>query len=306
VVVAFGLGSGSGHVHCLWSNRFISGIDYYTRREVFESLRIYFISRFCIGLILLIGLWDIAHAAFLQLLACKEPPCDGFEARWISQVSWKYHVLTPAPGCSGPATKFVHFYSVYSTPCVLSTMSEKTLFLRAEFWCRKMSTSNSWPLQHITLHSPEHFQVACPENLALRSVSQLIEPAQHLEFKASQDSVKRLDAFPYLEHIDNICRVIVSTTATSSAMDENICWHWSSTEWLHCWAMGMRHAGFPWDERTKQSILPVRDACRVQIYLLWNPEAGHEDVQWQRTEGRKHHSALPMLQEWEWRPEACG
>jgi hypothetical protein len=27
-----------------------------------------------------IALWDIAHAAFLQLLASKEPPCDGVEA----------------------------------------------------------------------------------------------------------------------------------------------------------------------------------------------------------------------------------
>jgi len=39
------------------------------------------------GFILFIVLWDIAHAAFLQLLACKEPPCDGVEAQYISQVS---------------------------------------------------------------------------------------------------------------------------------------------------------------------------------------------------------------------------
>jgi hypothetical protein len=26
-----------------------------------------------------IVLWDITHAAFLQLFACKEPPCDGVE-----------------------------------------------------------------------------------------------------------------------------------------------------------------------------------------------------------------------------------
>ena len=34
-----------------------------------------------IGFILFIVLWDIAHAVFLQLLACKEPPCDGVEAQ---------------------------------------------------------------------------------------------------------------------------------------------------------------------------------------------------------------------------------
>ena len=32
-------------------------------------------------LYLLIVLRDIAHAVFLQLLACKEPPCDGVEAQ---------------------------------------------------------------------------------------------------------------------------------------------------------------------------------------------------------------------------------
>jgi hypothetical protein len=26
-------------------------------------------------------LWQIARAVFLQLLACKEPPCDGVEAQ---------------------------------------------------------------------------------------------------------------------------------------------------------------------------------------------------------------------------------
>jgi len=37
----------------------------------------------CSGFIhhLFIVLWDIAHAVFLQLLACKEPPCDGTEAQ---------------------------------------------------------------------------------------------------------------------------------------------------------------------------------------------------------------------------------
>jgi len=29
---------------------------------------------------LFIVLWDIGHAVFLQLLACKEPPCDVVEA----------------------------------------------------------------------------------------------------------------------------------------------------------------------------------------------------------------------------------
>jgi len=43
MVVAFGLVSGSCLVRFLRSNLFISAIDYYTRREVFGSLRFNFI-----------------------------------------------------------------------------------------------------------------------------------------------------------------------------------------------------------------------------------------------------------------------
>jgi hypothetical protein len=54
MVVAFGLGSGCCYVRFVCSNLSISGIDYYTRREVFGLLKVYFISRFCIGFILLV------------------------------------------------------------------------------------------------------------------------------------------------------------------------------------------------------------------------------------------------------------
>jgi len=50
-------------------------------REVFGLLRVYFFYGFCIGFILFRVLRDIAHAAFLQLLACKGPPCDGVKAQ---------------------------------------------------------------------------------------------------------------------------------------------------------------------------------------------------------------------------------
>ena len=50
MVVAFGLGSGSCLVRFLCSNLFISGIDYYTRREVFGLLKVYFIYRFVLVL----------------------------------------------------------------------------------------------------------------------------------------------------------------------------------------------------------------------------------------------------------------
>jgi len=85
-VVAFRLWLGSYLVHFLYSNLFISGIHYYKRREVFGLLKVYFIYGFCTGYIfigfhLFIVLWDIPHVEFLQLLACKEPSCDGFEAQ---------------------------------------------------------------------------------------------------------------------------------------------------------------------------------------------------------------------------------
>jgi hypothetical protein len=86
MVVAFRLGSGSCLVRFHCSNLFISGIECYTRREVFGSLKVYFIYGFCTGFIgigfnLFIVLWVITHAALLQLLECKGPPCDGVEAQ---------------------------------------------------------------------------------------------------------------------------------------------------------------------------------------------------------------------------------
>jgi len=93
-VVKFGVGLGSCLVRVLGSNLFISGIDYYTCCEVFGSLRVTLICGFCIGFNLFIVLWDIAHAAFLQLLACKEPPCHGVKDQQISPVSWLYRELT--------------------------------------------------------------------------------------------------------------------------------------------------------------------------------------------------------------------
>jgi len=79
IVVVFSFGSDSCLVYFLCSNLFISGIDNYTRCMVCGLLRVHFIYGFCIGFIIFIVLWDIVHEAFLQLLACKNPPCNGVE-----------------------------------------------------------------------------------------------------------------------------------------------------------------------------------------------------------------------------------
>jgi len=73
-------------VRFLCSIVFMSGIYYYTRRKVFASLKVYFIYLFCTGFIfigfsLFIVLWNIAQAAFLQLLAGKEPTCDDVDGQ---------------------------------------------------------------------------------------------------------------------------------------------------------------------------------------------------------------------------------
>jgi hypothetical protein len=99
MVVAFRLVSGSCCVRFLCSNVVISGIEYYMRREVIGSLKVYFIYGFCTGFIFIgfsvfIGLRDIGHGVCLHLLACNEPPCDGVEAESI--VSFHMSLLRPS------------------------------------------------------------------------------------------------------------------------------------------------------------------------------------------------------------------
>ena len=83
-------------------------------------------------------------------------------------------------------------------------MLEKTSFRCPEISCRKKFPSDSWRHKHIQLHHPEHLQVACQKNLTIRRAPRRVEPAQHRQLNVNKDSVEHLEAFPYLEHIENI------------------------------------------------------------------------------------------------------
>jgi len=115
------------------------------------------------------------------------------------QVSYAY-----TPGCSGPAPTFFCFYSVYSALRTLLTILEKTPICCTQFSFWNKFTSGYWRPKHIKLHHPDHHQVACQMSLSIRTTPRRVEPNQHCDFNSHRDSVKSLDTFHYLQHLENI------------------------------------------------------------------------------------------------------
>lgn len=98
---------------------------------------------------------------------------------------------------------FIPFHSVYSHPCVASTLPRKMPLSCPNCSCRMKFTSDSRRLNHTKLHHLEHLQVPPQKNLTIPSAHQPIELAQHDEFPTDNDSVDELDRFPFLEHVKN-------------------------------------------------------------------------------------------------------
>jgi hypothetical protein len=58
--------------------------------------------------------------------------------------------------------------------------------------------------QLIKFHHPEHPEAASRKNRTIRSAPRHVDPAQCREFNTNKDSVKDLDAIPYLNPVENI------------------------------------------------------------------------------------------------------
>jgi hypothetical protein len=67
-----------------------------------------------------------------------------------------------------------------------------------------MFTLDSCPQIDINLHHPKHFPVACRKNRTIGNTPRQVEPSQCRELNTNKYSVEDLDAFSYMEHLENI------------------------------------------------------------------------------------------------------
>jgi hypothetical protein len=123
MVVTFGLGPRSRVVGLLRSNLSMSGIEYYTRRAVFGTIKVYFISRFRIGFNFLVLFYSYYYGTSRMRCFCNSWRVTNHLVIVLRlNESLKCCERIHTPDCSGPAPTLVPFYSEYSTPRMLLTM----------------------------------------------------------------------------------------------------------------------------------------------------------------------------------------
>ena len=159
-------------------------------------------------------------------------------------------------------------------------MPEQTPFHCAKCSCQKQFTSDCWRLKHIKLHHPEHLQVTHQKNQTIRRATKRVDPTQHCEFNTTKDSVKDLDTIRYNEHVEYVTFSESQPPSPPIPQTETYARPRLSAERWHSCDMETPRSWLPWDKPTSQSLLPVRDACRVQIYAVWDQEEGHEEALW--------------------------
>jgi len=235
--------------HSHWSLHASQG--FWIAQGSFHSWVLYWF--YFIGCIVFIELRDIAHAAFLQLLAYKKHRFDGVEAEYVC---WMYRELTHK---TAPAHHQLSSASTVSTslhtcrrqcrrrPCSVAPNFHAERY--SPQTTGNINISNYAILNTFQLHTRRIWLFTmCPDVLNLLSV------VNSTLTKIQSKTCTRFPTSNELEHR----RLGVSPATTLSAVDGHIPWCCRTAARLHSFALGMPHSESPWDAPTKQSLTRLR------------------------------------------------